>query len=385
MSDYDIEEVLYGSIDEFRAQGLPLVKPAGVGAAVRTVRHRRQVRAALLAAVVAVLVAVPIAAFAGLRQNGGTPPAGPTVPVSPSATASQSSPSASPSGASSVALPPPGPPAASYQLDNATIPVPALVNDPSCPAGNVKLTAGASGRELPFLTIGQRLDIDVDRDGHDEIVLLLNCVVGETSESQVVVLRTAPGNTLVVLGTVLQFSPDVPVIVSVSAPGGGDVGLVVADSGLCCGATPDQQLRQQRRYHWNGSGFSQSGGSTSFIIPRDGTGVRVTGTQALTGLHSVLTFTAENGGGQSVGPVTVVFFLPAGVTRGSGGSWSSCDYQGSPSQISLVTCHLDQLAAGARRTVTLPLTYGADVPRFQFGLRLRIGDQRYADGPVEVA
>jgi len=385
MSDHEIEDVLIGALDDFRARALPLVKPAGTRAAVATVRHRRQVRAALLAAVVAVAVVIPIAGFAGLRHNGGTPPADPTLPASPSATVPQSpspSPTASPSAS---ALPPLGPPASSYQLDNATIPVPAWANLPECPSGNVKLTAGTSSKRVPRTMIGQRLDIDVDRDGHDEIVLLIDCQIGEGLIGQVVALRTAPGHTLVVLGTVLQHSPEVPVIDSISAPGGGDVELVVADHGLCCGATPDQQLRQQRRYHWGGNRFSQSGGSTSFVIPRDGAGVRLTGSQALTGVNAQLTITVENKGGHSVGPVTVVFALVDGPAPGSGGSWSSCDYHAPPGEIPLVTCRFGDLASGARRTLTLPFTYAAGQGRHEFALRLRIGDQHYAEDPVQVA
>ena len=385
MSDHEIEDVLIGALDDFRAQALPRVKPAGARAAVATVRHRRQVRAALLAAVVAVAVVIPIAGFAGLRHNGGTPPADPTLPVSPSASAPQSpSPSATAS-PSVTALPPLGPPAASYQLDNATIPVPAWLNDPYCPSGNVKFTKGASGEELPYLAIRHRLDIDVDRDGHDEIVLFVDCVVGETPESQVVALRTAPGHTLVVRGTVLQYSPDVPVIESMSAAGGGDVQLVVADTGRCCGATADQQLQQQRRYHWDGSGFSQSGGSTSFVIPRDGVGVRLTGTQAVSGARSTLTVTVENKGGHSVGPVTVVFVVPEGMGGDSGGDWSSCDHQAPPAELTLVTCDFGELASGARQTVSLPFKYVAGGARTTFLLRLRIGDQRYAEEPLQVA
>src|SRR4051812_2985020 len=111
MSDHELEDVLIGALDDFRAQALPLVKPAGARAAVTTVRHRRQVRAALVAAIVAVAVVVPIAGFAGLRHNGGTPPADPTLPASPSATVPGSpSPTASPT-PSVAALPPLGPPA----------------------------------------------------------------------------------------------------------------------------------------------------------------------------------------------------------------------------------------------------------------------------------
>jgi hypothetical protein len=107
---------------------------------------------------------------------------------------------------------------------------------------------------------------DVDRDGADETIVEIDCVVQGGSQQVVALDRDTAGN-IVTMGTVVATTGEVRVIDgdSVRVNSGGAVEARVADFQTCCGdETP--QTWQVREYGWNGQQFRQVSGPTAFPL-----------------------------------------------------------------------------------------------------------------------
>jgi hypothetical protein len=105
---------------------------------------------------------------------------------------------------------------------------------------------------------------DVDRDGAEETIVEIDCVVQGGSQQLVALDRDTVGN-VVTMGTVVATTGEVRVIDSgsVRVNSGGAVEARVADFQACCGdETP--QIWQVREYGWNGQQFRQVSGPTEF-------------------------------------------------------------------------------------------------------------------------
>src|SRR5688500_10824944 len=108
MSDFD-DSVLTGAFAEFRNESTQYVRPAGVAAAYDTVRARRRTRAIVTAALSALLVLGPAAAYAAIGHDSQRPPpsdvADDPTPATEPTTPPTTSPSASPLATTPPAVP----------------------------------------------------------------------------------------------------------------------------------------------------------------------------------------------------------------------------------------------------------------------------------------
>lgn len=129
MSDFDLDALLAGAVDDYNRQTLPQIRPVGSGQARTTATHRKRVHTAMMSAVALVVIAVPAGVYAATDHNHNGPPVGvtssqsasPAPSESPSATPS-ATPSTTPSTAQSSAPPistDPVPGMYLYRLDTA--------------------------------------------------------------------------------------------------------------------------------------------------------------------------------------------------------------------------------------------------------------------------
>jgi hypothetical protein len=397
MSDFDREFLLLDAVHEFRAEALPHVHPAGTGAVRATVRRRRQVRTVTLAALVAILVLAPVAAFAAIGGDRRPQPAT-TATASPSASPSAAdSPSASPS-ATPSATPSSAPPApdAPTDLSNATIVLGAWGDyADTCPTGPVTFAHGS--KQLPGkapLTVEHTAAIDVDHDGGTETVAVIYCQGGQVGPRQAVAVKAAPDGTLTTMGQVLRTDSNVADIKGVAAGPNGTVALTVGDILVCCATQPSEEVTQVRTYAWNGSGFTQADGPTTFIAdpavadlavsaPTLNFGPKVNGTRTGT-----LTVTVRNKGPQAAGQVSLSLVLLDYFANGPGQDWAKCPVPAGSYTTRL--CQLGNMPAGATVTLTLPLTTQADASYMQpadnwfISIQPRRGDLKYPSVKVSV-
>ncbi|MEV0719020.1 hypothetical protein [Asanoa sp. NPDC050611] len=205
MSD-KLDDLINGAIGEFDAVERSAQTPApGVQAVRHTVAVRRRVRFTAASVVGALLIAVPITAYAvGPRGNNSPPTA--TQPASPS-------PSVSHSVSPTPTLAPSSPPARPVDVRDATLQLPAFPGfEEGCKAegkrtfvdGTVKTADGAT------LTIGSLTPIRANLDGvpGDEALTTLRCDTdGSVHVTQLLALKVAPDGALTPLGYVVN-SPD---------------------------------------------------------------------------------------------------------------------------------------------------------------------------------
>lgn len=293
-------------------------------------RRRRGLHITLTAAVAVLVLAVPLVLFLVLR--GDTAPQATNPPATPGPTASAPAPPAPAPTATRGARAPDGRiPLA--QLRNATLDIPAW------PADNL---TGLSGR-LTFrdgevtsppdaaFSFERHIVIfsvtygDVDRDGAQETLAVIGCVVQNGSEQVVVFDRDAAGR-IVTMGTVVATTGQVRQIDrSITVLADGTISVKVADYQQCCGdETP--QLWQTRGYRWNGYEFRQARGPTSFPVNPAVTETGMTAGALVFGpavdgvRHGTLTVTVSYLRGARPDHLRLHFTIPAYVRR-DGSAW----------------------------------------------------------------
>jgi len=228
---------------------------------------------------------------------------------------------------------------------------------------DVRLRAAPSVDDVPVL-----LDLeygDIDRDGADETLALVECRIGEATAKQAVVFDRTRDRRINSLGQVARTNEGFDDITGMSVEGDGDVRLQVADIQPCC-RTPAYWARHQwRTYGWNGERFTQMDGPTAWgpdprltdltmtagtlvLGPADSTGTR----------PGSVTFTVKNTGPVDVAKLGFAYLGTIGTPNG--GDWSMCrepEPDGSGT-----SCLMPGLRVGERRTYTFRFLVGPSTP-----------------------
>jgi hypothetical protein len=73
VSDFDVNALVAGAVDDYLRQTLPRIKPAGTAQAHATATHRKRARAMAVSAAAIFVVAVPVAVYATTEHNHNGP------------------------------------------------------------------------------------------------------------------------------------------------------------------------------------------------------------------------------------------------------------------------------------------------------------------------
>jgi hypothetical protein len=256
---------------------------------------------------------------------------------------------------------------------DATIVVPSWGSaDTVCLTGQVKITNGQyyRGPGKPPVNVLSVITMDVDGDGTADYVAHLMCGEGpEAPASQIVAFR-AEGGRLVPIGRVIGTQDGLAMMDTIEARGGGQIAVQVAAEYSDGGeqAVPNQW----RVYAWQGGGFRQVSGPTSFPAdpPAAELSVRagdLTFTRATSGYVGEMTVTVANTGSLDVVHATLELMVPK-QAEPAGDGWTGCTVRSHIEQLAL-TCAIADLTAGSTRqlhfgfvaaTTTVP-SYDADL------------------------
>jgi hypothetical protein len=242
---------LVQALDEFQAS--EAFSPV---AAVRaTVAHRRRVRLTTLSVLGALLIAVPIAAFAANPRGNNPPP----VPADSGSPVESPTPTPTPS--------PSGPAAQDArltidQLVAAKAPVPTSAKWQPC-RDKVGPKPGSETTNAVF--VAEVVYTNLDSDSAVETTALVKCQKGDGFfKTQVVGYDVGAAGQPVMLGAVVPTLEPYD-IMRVSARDGGGVVVVVAWDEES--PEPYDPGDQTREFAWNGSAFQQVAGPTDFVRP----------------------------------------------------------------------------------------------------------------------
>jgi hypothetical protein len=328
--------------------------------------HRRRLWL-VVAAGAAVLLVVPLLAYAIIRSGGDDQPAGPgpghpalTGPAAPSATPAPTGQSAPvPDGRIPMSV-----------LRNATIFIPAWPSDAwvSGPSGWVSFTDGrteapANGAPLRLAAVAYG---DVDRDGAQETVVNVHAGY-EGGSWQLLALDRTPKGQIRTMGRVVATTGQVRMI-------GDDfavtpVGLVqvkLADFVICCGEDRTVPQWQTRMYAWRSGRFVQVAGPGTFPPNPRVTGLSVSAPTLVLGppvagvRHGSLRVTVTVRKPVAPHHVALTFQLPDDLLR-EGDGWTGERVERMDN--GTVWVHLDNMpspALGTSRTYAFNLGRAAD-------------------------
>ena len=348
MHDDDLDHLFAG----FRAGG-PLVVPAGPGAARAVLRHRRRVHAMTGGAAAALLLVAPAVALVTVDDRPERPN------VSDTGAPTPPSPSLSPTPVPSTAPTPVVPDGriSTAQLGRATLDVQGWIIE-DCPSGRLAFADGEYGTErdgMPnVVTIEDVVHVDLDGDSADETAALLQCSFFESVERMVVGFDRDARDRIVTMGPIVRSGDsDIAWIDRIrSSATGVEVNVTDIHEDLM---PIDLPQHQWRRYSWTGKGFAQSGGPTAFAPNQKITDLGVTGGQLRlrqegANYTGTLTLTVHNHGDHAAQrPRLMVTVIEAQKRRPVEGCVNTrqvvADFQ----------CDLAPLAAGASRTVRIPI------------------------------
>ena len=379
MSDFDLDALLAGAVDDYQRNTMPRIKPAGTAAARATATHRRRVHTAAMSAVALVVIAAPIAAYAATDHDHNGPPN----------VASSQSASPAPSDSPSTTPTTPAPtlaPITEQELANATLNLPTWAGG-ACPSGTVTFHNGQFGDTgtVARSLLTKAASVDLDHDGSADAVAVFECQIGNPSSFEAVGFHRAADNSIQTLGPVVT---GINTIADIRAGDGGTVQLQVSNLAGSDGIAATGQIIQWRTYDWVGTRFNQTAGSTSFTVDIPGLTASVsdaTFAAAVNGKRTgTMTVTLHNGGATTVSNATIVYQLTIGTVR-----TPICDkLSGLPMA---GACHVAPIAPGATATVTFTMTGDPSVDSFPTGtsfnvlgenlVQINIGDQELAVQP----
>jgi len=373
MSDFDTSRI-DAAVEEFRAS-MPSVLPPGFDTVRSTVRHRQRVRVAVVAVAVAV-VAISAGVLATPSLRGTAPMPGQTGTGTPPPSSVTGSPVPIYSGdphpacdqAGGLQVPAGGIPLA--DLCDGTIDVPAWPSNyytSFCPTGPLTFEQGAIPAvaniavELGRNGLGMDTSltyVDIDGDGDAETIVLLGC----GNDSQVMAFDRAGDGTIHTIGIIVQTSAALPRLIAVQAGPAGQIQVEVADYFAGVNDDPSIAQHQTRVYRYDGTGFAQTGGATSFPPNPGLADMAVTSTALAFGPvvdgQRTATFTVAV---HNSGPATATSSLqvdsqqlPLTVEPVDG-----CTTPGQGPTDLLLTCPVD-LAGGASQDFTVVLHTAAD-------------------------
>ena len=363
MPEYDTDQLVRDALERYRSAAMDDLTPPGPAAARGTLRFRKRRRTIVVAAVVALaVIAGGTAAAAALRPDHRptVPPAthvpGPSHTPSTGSSSNQGMSSASPSPAPNGRI-------SASQLADATLDLPGWSgNNGYCAPGRYtfhdEVAAGGEysfylpGNDvtgkLPAVTYG-----DVDGDGAQETIVMLECGVQDMNGEVVAFDRDTQGH-IVTLGPVAQIAID-------GMPGAKLDGLRTDSDGTVEVRWSQYKVAypasQWRQYRWNGKSFTQTGGPTSLPeAPTVSWDVTSTMSPTSTGYEGTLTATVTNDetNPNAIGYLDLDLKLPSGVEVAT--SDQSC-YDGEAAN-EVVCSSPTKINPGGSWTVTLKLTSG---------------------------
>jgi hypothetical protein len=329
MVDEQHLDLIDSAFSNFREDG-PMPAPLGTGAVRSTVRHRQRVRVMTAGALAALAIAAPITAYATGRLDSNGPP------VVPGTTATVSeSPTPEPTRVEPTRAAPDGR-ISQTDLGNAMLDLPKWVeenaNPDLCRAGRQQFSKGRTKAadevsELSHIgttAIKKVVYADVDNDGAQETVAVLECITGELGVQAVVGFDRDDAGTIVTMGLVvgsdLEGAPKGrPEVIRDIRVAGTTIEAELGDLVMCCIDHEKPVTNYHwRTYSWTGTAFTQTGGPTAMpqnpkltdlsvqllVAP-----VHVTGTE----IAGSLTATIHNAGPTAQQPV-LWLRVPTGIT-----------------------------------------------------------------------
>lgn len=268
MHEFDDDLALRAKFDRFD-DDVRAAAPQQDFTRVRVIaRRRRTTRAVVICVVAALVLAVPMAAFAIVGTGTHRHPVNP----SPSSTVDKTTTSPSPSASASTSATPAATahdpiPVEELAAAGVTLPPWTPSRAASCPR---KITGFDTVDRGVTVMLYMSAQVDVDRDGSPEAVGWFRCLgtVGQPGfpgigeDSQVVAFTRDSAGAIVVLGQVATtFNGPVKGISKITASGT-DISVDVRDWYCCDSGVSVQQ--QTRTYRWDGHRFNQSDGPRSF-------------------------------------------------------------------------------------------------------------------------
>lgn len=264
MVDEQHLDLIDTAFSSFRDDG-PLPTPLGTAAVRTTVRHRQRVRVMTAGALAALAVAAPITAYATGRLDSNGPPAVPGASFSSSAAPTTSTPTST----APTAAAPDGRISQSA-LGNATLDLPRWTtrnpSDANSCGGKAKFSNGKARDGV--MTITKVINVDVDNDGAQETIALINCKSGEIGEMAVIGFDRDTSGATVVMGLAVSSdiggsSMDMPEEIADIRPAGNTVEAKLGDVKICCYTyeVPATEYHW-RGYSYNGTAFTQVSGPT---------------------------------------------------------------------------------------------------------------------------
>ena len=242
MVDYN-PDLIAEALDEFRvAEAYSPQAPGGAAAARATVARRRRVKVTTFSVLGALLIAVPIAAFAA-HPRGNNPPPVVTNSGTPSPVLSPT-PSSSPS----------GPPAREARFTREQLTA-AKARVPEQPDWSCPYLLG------PELMVRMVVHTNLDDDPTLETAALVVCSSDDLNRSQVAAYDIDDAGAPVLLGAVVNSLHPHDIVDLGSRQGGGVVAVVAYSEEL---RQPGQPPDQRREFAWDGRTFEQVGGPVGF-------------------------------------------------------------------------------------------------------------------------
>ncbi|GAA3273880.1 hypothetical protein Dvina_24200 [Dactylosporangium vinaceum] len=382
MYDDERDPWVAGLLTSTAEAATPYIRPHGADAVHRTVRRRRNRRISIAAAAV-VALAAPLAVFALAGRPGADHPAGNPPPSGASVAPSDGAPPAPASGAPTAAAP--NGRISAADVRSATLQVPDWPNQygnfdtsapPGCPSGSVKFSGGKGGKNGAITLKGDPVYADVDHDGAQETVILLECHP-QGADYQVLALDRDAADKIVTLGRVVRSggreTVDIMTIWAVQAGDNGQVKVDVGEYRPCCEQIQASQ-HQWRTYGWDGRQFIQTAGPTTW-----GPNPKVTAL-VLTGDPVTMVKQAD---GSRVGTLRLTIRNAAKYTTpgrlwldpGIPKTWTVTSFSGCQlvADYEPVNCSSAALPAGASRVVTVEVAAPAGGSPISADLRPLVG------------
>lgn len=295
--------------------------------------HRHAWRIALIAALSVLAVLLPLATYLVMRGEKGEPRPAAPVPGPPSP--GVSTPGSPPASSPARRAPDGHLPLATLKEATLTIP-PWPADNFRGPSGRLRFHDGqveiaGSGQETP--PTGMQIVIlsvsygDVDRDGRDETLAEIGCLI-ENGSKQVVAFDRDTTGRIITLGTVVATTGEIREIETGSTRVGSDgvVTVRVGDYQVCCDdRTP--QTWQRRGYHWRHGRFAQCSGPTRMGANPAVTETTVSAGELILGpvvdgyRYGTLPVTVRHRWGARPATVRITFLLAPGGLERAGTAW----------------------------------------------------------------
>ena len=364
------DDLINDALSEFHTAEATVPGLVPGAAAVRaTVKRRRTTRYAMIGVLGAILVILPMAAFAANPRGNNSPPLpadSPTIvePASPT-------PSETPSASASQAPPAIDGRISLDKLTSTEVDFPPFDTYGVCPKQRAKLAKTEDRSAMPPRpwVVGKLVYTNLDDDPALETAALLLCRTGETQDSQVVAFDLDAAGKIRTLGAIV-VQGDMLHIRDIAVRTAGGITADVSDMIACCDTPKSREQHQTREYAWNGTRFAQVGGPTVWGDPRYVTDLKVTVTDVTLGpvvngqRTGKATVTVKNNGPNPSGRFQVTFTDCSFSCAGATFPWVVWGTK--------VGDYHAPLAAGQSATATVELSFTADTPGGDIAAQVKI-------------